>query len=212
MNDAQRIVDDLRSVVHASDQTYSDQLTQLAKSYVEACGEANKRLRRCDDFLRQGLRSEAIRYAEAEPSLLDQVAILDRGTHRLKTFLLQKLEEESQSRSRQDGCLTLRRKRLGHAVTCASHSRAWPRKRRPGGSVAKKLARPDGSMGNRILRAYLTWTATVSKIKKSALTSPLPIYYIKKDGFVNKLSRHLSRSSFVWNGETPKVPPLVFWG
>jgi hypothetical protein len=66
--------------------------------------------------------------------------------------------------------------------------------------VAKKLARPDGSMGNQILLAYPTWPAAVSKVKKSALTSQLQIYYIKKDGFVNKLKMPLSRSSFVWNG------------
>lgn len=77
MPDAQRIVDDLRSFVHASDQTFSEPLRALAADYAAACQEANKRLRRCDEFLRQGLRSEAIRFAEAEPPLLDLLAVLD---------------------------------------------------------------------------------------------------------------------------------------
>ena len=37
----------------------------------------NERLRRCDGFLRRGLRSEAIQLAEIEPVLLDFVAMLD---------------------------------------------------------------------------------------------------------------------------------------
>jgi ABC-type transporter Mla subunit MlaD len=73
MADTQRIVDDIRTFVHASDQTCNDSLRALAAAYAAACKEANDRLRRCDEFLRQGLRSEAIRFAEAEPNLLDQL-------------------------------------------------------------------------------------------------------------------------------------------
>jgi hypothetical protein len=77
MPDAQRIVDDIRTFVHASDQTNNPSLQALAADYAAVCKEANDRLRRCDEFLRQGLRSEAIRFAEAEPALLDVLAQLD---------------------------------------------------------------------------------------------------------------------------------------
>jgi hypothetical protein len=75
--DYQRIVDDIRSFLQASDQTFSESLRSLAVAYNEACQETNTRLRRCEEFLQKGLRSEALHYAQAEPVLLDVVAALD---------------------------------------------------------------------------------------------------------------------------------------
>ncbi len=77
MTDYQRVVDELRSVVQASDQTNNDSLKKLATEYAELCRQANERLRRCDEYLQKGLRSEAIHFAEAEPKLLDVLATLD---------------------------------------------------------------------------------------------------------------------------------------
>jgi hypothetical protein len=77
MSDYRRIVDELRSFAQASDQTYTDSLKQLAAEYGAACEEVNLRLRRCEDFLQKGLRSEAIHLAQAEPVLLDVLAALD---------------------------------------------------------------------------------------------------------------------------------------
>lgn len=77
MLDYQRIVEEIRSFLQAVDQTYSDQVRDLAARYAEACREVNQRLRRCEEFLQKGLRSEAIHLAQAEPILLDVVAILD---------------------------------------------------------------------------------------------------------------------------------------
>lgn len=77
MVDYQRVVDEIRSFLQAVDQTNSDHLRELAAEYAEACREANRRLRRCDEFLQKGLRSEAIHLAQAEPVLLDMVATLD---------------------------------------------------------------------------------------------------------------------------------------
>ena len=77
MTDYQRIVDDIRSFLHSSDQTQSEALKELAVAYAGACQEANQRLRRCDEFLQKGLRSEAVHFADAEPVLLDVLAVLD---------------------------------------------------------------------------------------------------------------------------------------
>jgi hypothetical protein len=77
MADHQRVVDDIRSFLHSSEQSYSETLSVLATEYVEACQEANQRLRRVEEFLRQGLRGEAIHYAQSEPVLLDVLAVLD---------------------------------------------------------------------------------------------------------------------------------------
>jgi hypothetical protein len=78
MTDYQRVVDELRSLISANDLTQTDLLKQLTAAYTEACREANQRLRRAEEFLKRGLRSEAIHYAQAEqPTLLDLVAMLD---------------------------------------------------------------------------------------------------------------------------------------
>ncbi|QEH31542.1 hypothetical protein OJF2_00070 [Aquisphaera giovannonii] len=70
-------VDDIRAFVQATDQTRSPALEALAGSYAEACAEAARRLGQCQRLLQQGLRSEAIQLAEADPRLLDLVAALD---------------------------------------------------------------------------------------------------------------------------------------
>ena len=41
MTDYQRIVDDIRSFLHSSDQTQSESLKELAVAYTEACKEVN---------------------------------------------------------------------------------------------------------------------------------------------------------------------------
>jgi len=73
----QRIIDEIRFQLQSSDCELTDELRQLASAYSAACREVNQRLRRCGEFLRLGLRSEAIQFAEAEPNLLDLVTRLD---------------------------------------------------------------------------------------------------------------------------------------
>src|SRR5207302_1550075 len=41
------------------------------------CEDVNQRLRRCEEFLQRGLRTEAIQFAQVEPPLLDILAVLD---------------------------------------------------------------------------------------------------------------------------------------
>jgi hypothetical protein len=77
MADPQRLVDDIRAFLQSSDQTQTDRLRSLANDYAEACHQVNARLRRCEEYLRQNLRGEAIHYAQAEPALLDVLAVLD---------------------------------------------------------------------------------------------------------------------------------------
>lgn len=82
MADVQRIVDDVRFRLQSGDCELSDDLKQAAASYASACHDVNNRLRRCGEFLRQGLRAEAIHLAEAEPNLLDSIAVVDFAERR----------------------------------------------------------------------------------------------------------------------------------
>ena len=51
--------------------------SELAQQYAELCAQANKRLANCANCLKQGMISEALRVADAEPQLLDLCAALD---------------------------------------------------------------------------------------------------------------------------------------
>jgi hypothetical protein len=77
MPEYQRVVDEIRAFVQSGDWTFNESLRGLSAEYVEACKEVNGRLRRCEEFLQKGLRSEALHFAQAEPVLLDQAAVLD---------------------------------------------------------------------------------------------------------------------------------------
>jgi hypothetical protein len=77
MADHHQIVEQIRAFLQGSDQTRNERLDGLAAAYAEACADANQRLGRCHRLLLQGLRSEAIQQAEAEPRLLDATAALD---------------------------------------------------------------------------------------------------------------------------------------
>src|ERR1700722_10360495 len=77
MLDYQRILDDVQISLDSTSGETLDLLRSAAADYKMACEEVNERLRRCDSFLRRGLRSEAIQLAEIEPVLLDVVTMLD---------------------------------------------------------------------------------------------------------------------------------------
>ena len=77
MPDHHQIVEQIRGFLQGSDQTRNERLDGLATAYADACVEANQRLGRCQRLLQQGLRSEAIQQAEAEPRLLDATTALD---------------------------------------------------------------------------------------------------------------------------------------
>jgi hypothetical protein len=77
MVDPQRLVESMRNVLHAGQAPPMDVVRGLTADYAEACQEVNRRLARCEEFLRQGLRAEAIQYAQTEPNVLDVLTVLD---------------------------------------------------------------------------------------------------------------------------------------
>lgn len=77
MKDPQRIVGEIQAFLMASDQSNNDRLPELARDYKDGCEEVNQRLVRCSQLLRQGLRSEALHLAEAQPALLTALQTLD---------------------------------------------------------------------------------------------------------------------------------------
>ena len=77
MNDPQRTVDEIRAFLQASDQSFKPRLRELASEYAEGCAEVNRRLARCAQLIKQGLRAEAIHVADADPILLTALADLD---------------------------------------------------------------------------------------------------------------------------------------
>ena len=77
MVDPQRLVEAIRNLLHSGQQPQIDVLQALAADYAEACRDINRRLLRCEEYLRQGLRAEAIQYAQTEPNVLDLLTLLD---------------------------------------------------------------------------------------------------------------------------------------
>lgn len=73
----QQIVDEIQSILMSQGDPEKAVVVELHDRYVQAVAEVNRRLRRCDELLRQGHRAEAIRECETEPNLLDTVAVLD---------------------------------------------------------------------------------------------------------------------------------------
>ena len=73
----EQIVDEIRSFVEAGQQGRVEEVKAVAEPFAALCEEVNNRLWRCNDALRRGQRSDAIRMAEVEPNLLDMFALLD---------------------------------------------------------------------------------------------------------------------------------------
>ncbi len=77
MLDCQKITDEIQSVLAAASDHSHEAIAAVHRDYLEAVREVNARLGVCRDLLARGQRSEAIRQCNAEPNLLDAVAILD---------------------------------------------------------------------------------------------------------------------------------------
>lgn len=83
MNNHQSIVDDLRialdneGILFLTGVEPTAEFLDLVAQYRSFCQDCNRRLRKCDDALKKGLRSEALHEAEETPNLLDLVAALD---------------------------------------------------------------------------------------------------------------------------------------
>ena len=75
MADPQQIIDNIRAALSAPEPSAA--LSDLASAYARLCAQANTRLRRCVDYLRQGMRCEAVELAETPPNLLETITTLD---------------------------------------------------------------------------------------------------------------------------------------
>lgn len=83
MTDYQTIVDELRIALENEGTLFESgvaptaEFLDLVAQYRSFCQDCNRRLRKCEDALKKGLRSEALHQAEQSPNLLDLVATLD---------------------------------------------------------------------------------------------------------------------------------------
>jgi hypothetical protein len=75
--DYQHVVDEIRAYLAAPGHAVTPEIEILAQEFARHCREANERLRECQNYLRKGLRSEAIHLAEKHPMLLDMFSALD---------------------------------------------------------------------------------------------------------------------------------------
>ncbi len=73
MPDHQALAEAARRFLASTDQTLTDDLRNLASDLAELSRSADLRLRRCEDFLRRGLRGEAVHMAEIDPPVLEVV-------------------------------------------------------------------------------------------------------------------------------------------
>lgn len=76
----QAIVDQVRITIMGDRYEETPEMRSLAEDFAEVCKGLNARMGRCGEYLRQGLRGEALEEAETEPKLLDVVAIVESLT------------------------------------------------------------------------------------------------------------------------------------
>ncbi len=67
----------IKSFLESESEMDLGELTAVAEQYVRLCEATNARLRRCEQYLRSGMRTEAIHLAEAAPPALEMAAALD---------------------------------------------------------------------------------------------------------------------------------------
>lgn len=73
----QMLVDQVRAAVLSEQYEETSEMRQLARELADVTRQLNHRLRQCSEYLRQGLRGEAIREADAEPQLLEAVSVIE---------------------------------------------------------------------------------------------------------------------------------------
>lgn len=76
MQDPFEVVAEINAFLSGQRAMEERNLADLAATYAHLCKEANARLRRCAEYLRKGLRAEAIYHAEVEPDILSLVSAL----------------------------------------------------------------------------------------------------------------------------------------
>ncbi|QEG38604.1 hypothetical protein UC8_05610 [Roseimaritima ulvae] len=76
---AKDLVFDLQLAASYPSSKSEQELLVLAQQYADACSRTNERIFECVKLLRVGMRSEAIRLAELEPNILDELSSLNFG-------------------------------------------------------------------------------------------------------------------------------------
>src|SRR5947199_7901823 len=71
MADYRDIPEQIGAFLSSPVRRWTDEMTDVAETYATLCREANERFRRCGDYLRRGMRSEAVHLAECPPRLVD---------------------------------------------------------------------------------------------------------------------------------------------
>jgi hypothetical protein len=77
MPDPRQIVEIIRTCITSGTAAVAAPIAAIAVDYAELCREANLRLKRCADFLHEGLVGEAVEFSASRPPLIDLVATLD---------------------------------------------------------------------------------------------------------------------------------------
>ena len=79
MSDYQEIPEAILSALAIGGKVPEEDLMSLATEYERLCREANERLRRCGEYLRRGLRSEAVHLASCPPELTEMTSALEKA-------------------------------------------------------------------------------------------------------------------------------------
>ncbi|HUV39588.1 MAG TPA: hypothetical protein VMY39_08225, partial [Planctomycetota bacterium] len=69
MSELAQLVSDIQDVLASRDSAEKAEVLRLAAAYVRACRAVNEKAFQCRDLLRDGLRDQALNYAESEPPL-----------------------------------------------------------------------------------------------------------------------------------------------
>lgn len=77
MIEFQQLIHEIRTLIEGDDQSLTAEFKRVAELYTAYCKNINHRLHKCDDLLRQGLRSEAVQLAEQAPKLLEMVNVAE---------------------------------------------------------------------------------------------------------------------------------------
>jgi len=80
MADLPNLVENIRTALAYSESVSPDKLSDYARQYAEECTKLNDRLKQCLPHLRSGNIAEAVRIAEASPSVIEAFSQLDFET------------------------------------------------------------------------------------------------------------------------------------
>ncbi len=92
MTSAERLINRIREFNNHVQPRATPEAHELAQQFCEACASLNERLGKCRDFLRQGMRSEAVQEARSAPSVFELAETLAFGEREKWRALCSELE------------------------------------------------------------------------------------------------------------------------